>query len=405
MICRWIWSRRAIPYCAIAGRTGAPNHRRSFATSISEVNHSTSGLTKLASRRLISVTGKDAPKLLQGLISNNIDKLLDENRSGLYTAFLNSHGRLLTDAFIYRIPTKTGEGLEDGFWVEIEDSLVKLLCQYLSRHKLRSNVKVQPFGDQNYSVWVGWGEELAGSSKYDPASDVVDLEDPRLNGFANRLLVPNYINFKDIDKKVSRLPLVGEKEYLNRRCIWGLTEGHQAMAAGRSLPHEFNFDVLNAIDFHKGCYIGQELTIRTQHQGVVRKRILSVQAYLKDELHHHEPSPISNNDVQTQEIPIDTKITRAAGTEPTPKRRNNAVGTWIEGVDHKGLALCRLECMTDVKISADQDATSYSEDAEFTLEPASYHGLRVKAFIPTWLKDHLVPRKQRTPIHSSEADD
>lgn len=30
------------------------------------------------------------------------------------------------------------------------------------------------------------------------------------------------------------------------------------------------------VDFRKGCYVGQELTVRTYHTGVVRKRILPV---------------------------------------------------------------------------------------------------------------------------------
>ena len=32
-----------------------------------------------------------------------------------------------------------------------------------------------------------------------------------------------------------------------------------------------------AVSFHKGCYLGQELTARTHHTGVVRKRILPIQ--------------------------------------------------------------------------------------------------------------------------------
>lgn len=33
------------------------------------------------------------------------------------------------------------------------------------------------------------------------------------------------------------------------------------------------------VDFRKGCYVGQELTIRTYHTGVVRKRIVPIQIY------------------------------------------------------------------------------------------------------------------------------
>jgi folate-binding protein YgfZ len=44
-----------------------------------------------------------------------------------------------------------------------------------------------------------------------------------------------------------------------------------------SLPMEHNLDLLNAIDFRKGCYLGQELTVRTHHTGVIRKRVVQLE--------------------------------------------------------------------------------------------------------------------------------
>ena len=32
-----------------------------------------------------------------------------------------------------------------------------------------------------------------------------------------------------------------------------------------------------AVSFHKGCYLGQELTARTHHTGVVRKRVVPIE--------------------------------------------------------------------------------------------------------------------------------
>lgn len=39
-------------------------------------------------------------------------------------------------------------------------------------------------------------------------------------------------------------------------------------------PYEHNADMLNCLSFDKGCFVGQELTTRTKHMGVVRKRVV-----------------------------------------------------------------------------------------------------------------------------------
>lgn len=39
-----------------------------------------------------------------------------------------------------------------------------------------------------------------------------------------------------------------------------------------ALPLEGSIDFMDGVDFRKGCYVGQELTARTHHRGVVRKR-------------------------------------------------------------------------------------------------------------------------------------
>lgn len=52
-----------------------------------------------------------------------------------------------------------------------------------------------------------------------------------------------------------------------------MPEGAPQIVSGSSVPFESNFDLLNAIDYDKGCYLGQELIARTHFRGAVRKRL------------------------------------------------------------------------------------------------------------------------------------
>lgn len=56
----------------------------------------------------------------------------------------------------------------------------------------------------------------------------------------------------------------------------GVAEGSKELPYGECFPLESNLDYLAGVHFYKGCYLGQELTARTYHTGVVRKRIMPV---------------------------------------------------------------------------------------------------------------------------------
>jgi folate-binding protein YgfZ len=66
------------------------------------------------------------------------------------------------------------------------------------------------------------------------------------------------------------------EDYDLHRLKLGVPDGSRDILVDRGILLECGFDELNAIDWNKGCYMGQELTARTRYRGLVRKRLIPV---------------------------------------------------------------------------------------------------------------------------------
>ena len=66
------------------------------------------------------------------------------------------------------------------------------------------------------------------------------------------------------------------EDYLSHRLQVGVAEGPGEVPKEACTPLEYNLDYLNGVSFTKGCYLGQELTARTHHTGVIRKRVVPI---------------------------------------------------------------------------------------------------------------------------------
>ena len=90
--------------------------------------------------------------------------------------------------------------------------------------------------------------------------------DPRLRSLGCRIICPT--DTLEIETDTINLKLTAE-DYDAIRLLYGVLEGPEETKD--QFPLNLNFQHLNGISFNKGCYIGQELTQRTHHTGVIRK--------------------------------------------------------------------------------------------------------------------------------------
>lgn len=301
-------------------------------------------------------------------------------KDGYYGAFLNATGRVLYDVFIYsaarskdyRDNVLNGND-EPGYFVDVDASEVHNLAKHLKRYKLRARVGIKVIEEEEWGIWQTWPEETKPS--LNDSSDIF-CHDRRAPGMGLRIIRPRS---RPPENEVEAT----NAQYDLRRIMLGVAEGQSEIIKESALPQESNIDYMTGIDFRKGCYVGQELTIRTHHTGVVRKRILPVQIY-DSRGESKLPNELSyDQDSKTLLPPKGSNISRV-------DKKARSAGRWLGGVGNVGLALCRLEVMTDTILTT--EGSQWSPEHEFKIAWDGQEGheageVRVKAFIPGWHKE------------------
>ncbi|KAK4197428.1 hypothetical protein QBC40DRAFT_103470 [Triangularia verruculosa] len=334
-----------------------------------------SGTSHLTSRSLISLSGPDAAKFLKGIITNE----LPTNYTTLtYAAFLSAQGRILNDVFIYLDPRSQSP---DDFLIEVSTPEAPTLAKHLKRYKLRSKCTISLLSPEEANIYAVWGTTTTPSSS---TENPHLYPDPRFPSSApcHRLLAFG-----------SEQPTTTQPEQIYHvlRYSLGIAEGQAEILRDSALPHESNLDLLSGVDFKKGCYVGQELTIRTEHRGVVRKRILP--AVLYSSAASSPPSSLQYSDVElASKIAPGVNVTRVG-------KRGRPAGKWLGGVGNLGLVLGRLEMMTDLKLPGEDSVgvgMGYKEGDEFEVEvEGQEEKVRVKAFVPGWLRERLGEKMEK----------
>lgn len=223
----------------------------------------------LDDRGVLAVTGADARDFLQGLITNDVTKA--RPGQAIYAALLTPQGRYLHDFFIVEI-----DGL---LFLDVAKKRLPDLKTRLERYRLRAKVEIDDvshifrviamLGDGPHDSQALHGFEGRGG----PFANGFCYVDPRYAGIGVRGLLPS-----DATKALEAAGFAaGDRmAYETLRLMFGIPEGQFDLIAEKSLPMESDFDLLNAIDWQKGCYVGQELTARMRYRGLLKKRLLPV---------------------------------------------------------------------------------------------------------------------------------
>jgi len=218
----------------------------------------------LADRGVVGVTGADALKLLQGVITNDMELL--SVRPAIHAALLTPQGKILFEFFVVKAP--------DGFWLEAAADKTADLAKRLTLYRLRAKVDIKDRSAElrAFALWGGEPEALAG------AAGTLVFPDPRLPALGLRGLAPVPLEVPLAPDLVaaSRALEVPAQDYHAHRIALGVPEGGKDYTFGDAFPHDADLDQLHGVSFAKGCFVGQEVVSRMQNRAQVRKRIVAI---------------------------------------------------------------------------------------------------------------------------------
>ena len=250
----------------------------------------------LEDRAILYINGDDAKEFLQNLISNDINKVNDDN--SCFASLLTPQGKFLFEFIIVKH--------KSGYFIDCEKSQANDLFKQLRIYKLRSKVEILNLSNE-FVIAVFDSEKFL---SFDNAKDVLGhtvkyredpiVLDPRHKELGARLIInleKLYLSLKKLGLK-SADPI----EYYKISHQLGIVPKDLNKLQNKLFGIECNFEELNGLDFKKGCYVGQENTARIKLKNKLSKRLLPIQV-TKGALHQDEP--IYNNEVEIGKILIE----------------------------------------------------------------------------------------------------
>ncbi|MFL6446549.1 MAG: YgfZ/GcvT domain-containing protein [Bryobacteraceae bacterium] len=226
-------------------------------------------------RGQIRVAGEDRARLLHAMSTNDVNGLAEH--WGLYAFFLTAQGRIIADAYIYN--------LGESFWLDTEPETREKLLAHLEKYIIADDVTLED-ESENWAV-IG----IEGPGTLDSASSLgQDLPQGDFaikkwgDGFAVRLAATGPTGVRIFVPAAAKTKLVAQLRELGipqaspeEVKIVRLENGRARYGddiSERYLVQETQ--ILSAVSFNKGCYLGQEIVERVRSRGQVHRLLTPV---------------------------------------------------------------------------------------------------------------------------------
>ena len=198
--------------------------------------------------RFFKIFGIDSESFIQNLITNDITKCSKDKI--IYSCLLTPQGKFIADFFIFK--------QNNIYFFETNKKFYNNLLQKLKIYKLRSRINIEEVNLFSYSIF-----NFDYNFNY-----LIQQSDPRNNNLGNKLILKNEIELSNKNIKI-----IEETKYHEILILNNTPYSSIDLDENKSLLLENNFENLNAIDWEKGCYVGQEITARMKYRALLKKKL------------------------------------------------------------------------------------------------------------------------------------
>jgi len=224
----------------------------------------------LEDRGILYVNGSDAFDYLQNIISNDLSKVTDTQ--SCFSYLLTPQGKYLFEFIIVKH--------KNGYFLDCPKYQIDNLYKQLTLYKLRSKVEINNLSNEfvvaalskdNFSEFE---KNIKTGITIKFREDPVIL-DPRCVDLGARIVInleKLYLSAKKLNLKISNID-----EYYQLSHSLGIPNSDTENFQNKIFGLETNSEELNAIDFKKGCYVGQENTARMKLKEKINKRVYPIE--------------------------------------------------------------------------------------------------------------------------------
>ena len=216
------------------------------------------GAVALTHWGVIRARGADAPKFLQGQLTNDVAGM--DTAQVRLAGFCSAKGRLQASFVVWRTAP-------DEVLLACSASVLPATLKRLSMFVLRAQCKLS---DASAELPM---HGLVGASACALMGDMQVWQ-------RREIAAGSLLRLPDVDG-VARCMLAGEVAGVSPLALdtWRALEVRsglpiiEAATVEQFVPQMLNYELIGGVDFQKGCYPGQEVVARSQYRGTIKRRM------------------------------------------------------------------------------------------------------------------------------------